>query len=163
MEFDGATMIYLIFMKTDPRTVVGLDYVLKKLNATKLGDHLNFVDTMLTIMEGHYKNLRENGRSPEHFHHLVLDVLSTGPNYLFKNFVRRIIDNVGYVIGPNAYTTPNSLIITCRTKYNNMVENKYLHKVDPCDGQIIALTTIMENMKTNSGGTVLVTKYDAYK
>ena len=27
-------------MKTDPVTVVGLDYVLKKLDTTKLGDHL---------------------------------------------------------------------------------------------------------------------------
>ena len=34
MEFDGATMIYLIFMKTDPSTGVGLDSVLKKLETT---------------------------------------------------------------------------------------------------------------------------------
>ena len=64
MEFDGATMIYLIFMKTDPSTVVGIHYVLKNLETTKLGDHSNFIDTMLTIMEGHYKNIRENGRPP---------------------------------------------------------------------------------------------------
>ena len=59
MEFDGATMVYLIFMKTYPSTVVGLDSVLKKLETTKLGYHSNCVDTMLTIMEGNYKNLRE--------------------------------------------------------------------------------------------------------
>ena len=44
-----------------------------------------------------------------------------------------------------------------------MVDNKYWHKVYPRDAQILALTTIMENMKTKSGGTVLVTKADAYK
>ena len=80
MEFDGATMIYFIFMKTDSSTAVGLDYVLKNLETTKLVDHSNCVDMMLTIMEGHYKNLRENGRPPDHFGHLVLDALSTGPN-----------------------------------------------------------------------------------
>ena len=80
MGFDGATMIYLIFMKTYPSTLVGLDSVLKKLETTKLGDHPNCVDTMFTILEGNYKNLCENGHPPEHFCHLVLDALSTGPN-----------------------------------------------------------------------------------
>ena len=118
---------------------------------------------MLTIMEGHYKNLRENGRPPEHFRCLVLDKFSTGPNYLFNNFVRRITDNVDSGIGSNANITPDSLIIACRTKYNNMVENKDWHKVDPRDAQILALTTFMEKMKTKSGGTVLVTKAGACK
>ena len=44
-----------------------------------------------------------------------------------------------------------------------MTQNKDWHKVDPCDAQIIALTTITENMKSKSGGTVLVTRADAYK
>ena len=44
-----------------------------------------------------------------------------------------------------------------------MVKNKDWNKVDPRDAQIIALTTIMENMKSKSGGKVLVTKADAYK
>ena len=50
MEFDSATMIYLIFMKTDPITVVGIDYFLKKIETTKLGYHSNYVEKMLTIM-----------------------------------------------------------------------------------------------------------------
>ena len=49
---------------------------------------------MLNIMEGHYKNFHEKGRPPHHFRRLVLDGLSTGPNYLFNNFVRRIADDV---------------------------------------------------------------------
>ena len=44
-----------------------------------------------------------------------------------------------------------------------MVENKDWQKVDPCDAQILALTTIMENMKTKSFVTVVVTKADAYR
>ena len=59
--------------------------------------------------------------------------------------------------------TPDSLIIACRTKYNNMVDNKDWHKVDLRDAQILALTTTMENMKTKSTGTVLVANSDAYK
>ena len=163
MEFDGATMIYLIFMKTDPSTAIGIDSFLKKLDTTNLGYHSNCVDTMLTIREGHYKNLRENSLPPEHFRRLVLDALSTGPNYLFNDFVRRITEDVESGIGSNANITSDALITACRTKYNKMVENKDWHKVDPRDAQIIALTTIMENMKSKSGGTVLVTKADAYK
>ena len=93
----------------------------------------------------------------------MLDAISTGPNYLFNYFVRRIKNNIESGIGSNANIPPDSLIITYRTRYNNMVEKRYWHKVDPRDAQILALTTIMENMKTNSGGTVLVTKADAYK
>ena len=98
---------------------------------------------MIAIMEGHYKNLRENGRPPEHLCRLVLDALSIGPNYLFDDFVWRIIDNVDSGINSNANITPDSLIIACRTKYNNMVEKKDWHNVYPRDAQILALTTIM--------------------
>ena len=89
-------------MKTDPSTVIGINPVLKKLETTKIGDHSNCVNTMLTIMKGHYKNLCVNGRPPEHFRRLVLDALSTGPNYLFNNVVRRIADDIEYGIGSNA-------------------------------------------------------------
>ena len=163
MEFDGATMIYLIFMKTDPSTAIGIDSFLKKLDTTNIGDHSNCVDTMLTIREGHYKNLRENGRPPEHLHCLVLNALSTGHNYLFNDLVQQVIDNVESGIGSNAKITSDSLITACHTKYNNMAENKDWHKVYPRDAQILSLTTIMENMKSKSGGTVLVTKVDAHK
>ena len=94
-------------------------------------------------MEGHYKNLRENDRPPEHFRRLMLDTLSTGPNYLFNYFVWRIIDDVESGIGLNANITYDSLITACLAKYNNTVKNKDWHKVDPRDAQIIALTTIM--------------------
>ena len=92
-------------MKTDHSTVVGIDSVLKNLETTKLGDHSNCVKTMLTIMKGNCKNLRENGRPPEHFCCLVLDALSTRPNYLFKGFVWRITDDVESGIGLNANIT----------------------------------------------------------
>ena len=44
-----------------------------------------------------------------------------------------------------------------------MAENKDWYKVDLRDAQILSLTTIMDNMKSKSSGTVLVTKADAYK
>ena len=91
----------------------------------------------------------------------MLNTLSTGPNYLFNDFVRKITDDVDSGIGSNANITSDSLIIACRTKYKNMVENKDWHTVDMRDAQILVLTTIMENMKSKSGSTVLVTKADA--
>ena len=100
-------------MKTDPSKVVGLDSVLKNLETTKFVDHLNCVDAMIAIMEGHYKNLRENDRPPEHFRRLMLDALSTGPNYLFSYFVWQIIDDVESGIGLNAKITSESLITAC--------------------------------------------------
>ena len=66
---------------------------------------------MLTIVEGRYKNLCENGRPQEHLDRLMLDALSTGPNYLFKNSVRKITDDVESGIVSNANITSNSLII----------------------------------------------------
>ena len=105
MEFDSATMIYLIFMKTNPSAVVGLDSVLKNLETTKLEDHSNCVNTMLIIMEGHYKNIRKNSRTPEHFRRLMLNALCTGPNYLFNNCFWRITDNVESGIGSNENIT----------------------------------------------------------
>ena len=93
----------------------------------------------------------------------MLDALFTGHNYLFNNCFRQITDDVESVIGLNENIPSDSLIIVCRTKYNNIVENKDWHKVDPRDAQILALTTIMENIDSTRGGTLIVTKADAYK
>ncbi len=43
IEHDGSTMLFLIFQKINPSTVVGLDAVLKKIKNAKLGDHTNDV------------------------------------------------------------------------------------------------------------------------
>ena len=49
-KYNGATMLYLVFEKIDPNTVVGLDGILKKLEKAKLSDFGNDVSKMLTAI-----------------------------------------------------------------------------------------------------------------
>ena len=54
-KHDGPTTMFLIYQKTNPSTVVGLDSVLKDIEDAKLGNFTNDVDAMLTASESHYK------------------------------------------------------------------------------------------------------------
>ena len=65
-------MIFLLFQKTDPSTIVGLDSILKQIENSNLGKHANDVDVMLTSIEGIYKILHDNHRAPENFRRLIL-------------------------------------------------------------------------------------------
>jgi len=155
-EYDGPIMMFLLFQKTDPSTIVGLDSVLKQIENAKLGDYTNDVDAMLTAIENLYKTLRDNHRAPENYRRLILDALATGPNHYFNEFIQRIEDDVESGIGANAAISTDSLITAARTKYNNMDQKGIWNKVDPRDAKIMALTTMVETMKGNQkGGTVL--------
>ena len=163
-------MTFLLFQKTDPSTMLGLDSILKQIENSKLGNHANDVDAMLTAIEGIYKILRDNHRAPENFRRLIIDALATGPNHYFDEFIQRIEDDAESGIGKNSYISPDALITAAHTKYNNMDQKGIWNKVDPIDAQIMALTTMVDTMKGNkkhsvhgNGGTVLsVNAQDAW-
>ncbi len=63
MELDCLTMLYLIYTKIDPDTVVRLDFIGEKLEKTKLRNFNNDVYAMLIDMEEKYKILPEQEQS----------------------------------------------------------------------------------------------------
>ena len=163
-------MMFLLFQNTDPSTIVVLDSILNQIKNTKLGNHTNNFDAMLTAIEGLYKILRDNHGAPENFRRLILDASATGPNHYFNEFIQRIEDGVESGIGANANIAPDAFITSARTKYNNMDQKGIWNKVEPKDAQIMALTTMVETTKGNkkpsvhgNGGTVLsVNAQDAW-
>ena len=80
-------MIFLLFQKTDPSTIVGLDSIPKQIENAKLGKYANDVDVMLTAIEGLYKILCDNHCAPENFRRLILDALAAGPNNYFNESI----------------------------------------------------------------------------
>ena len=162
LKLDGPTMVFLIFQKIDPNTVVGMDSVLKRMENVKLGDFSNDVDQMLSEMETSYRILQDNNRPPENYRRLLLDALITGPNHVFNEWIQRITDDIEAGFGTNVNVPADKLIIASRTKYNNMVEKKEWSRVDPRDAQIMALSTKLEAL-TKTGkreGTALATTGD---
>ena len=143
-EFDGPTMMFLIFQKTQPSTIVGLDSYLKKLENCKAGDHSNDIDKMLTHMESNFEVLREHNKAPDNYRRLLLDALGTGPNNSFNLYVDRIKDDIDSGLGLHSHIEPESIIIACRQKYTNMVELKEWNKVDPRDAQLMTLVTQLQ-------------------
>ena len=142
-------MMFLLFQKTDPSTIVGLDSVLKQIENSKLGKHTNDVDAMLTAIEGFYNILRDNHRAPENFRCLILDALATGPNRYFNEFIQRIEDDAESGIGANENISPDALTTASLTKYNNMDQKSIWNKVYPRDAKIMSPTTMIETMKGN--------------
>ena len=144
IEFDGPTMMFLIFQKTQPSTIVGLDSYLKKLENCKAGDHSNDIDKMLTYMESNYEVLHEHNKAPDNYRRLLLDALGTGPNNSFNLYIDRIKDDIDSGLGLHSNIEPESIIIACRQKYTNMVELKEWNKVDPRDAQMMTLVTQLQ-------------------
>ena len=56
LKYDWPSMVFLMFEKIDPNTVVGMDTVLKRMENAKLKDFGNDVDRMLSTMEQWYKS-----------------------------------------------------------------------------------------------------------
>ena len=149
-------MLFLIFEKVDPSTVVGLDSILKKTENAKLCDYSNNMDSMRTMIKSNFKILKENKKASDSYRRLLLEALVTGPNHQFNQFIDRITDDVESGIGAHANITPNNLIKASRTKYNNMGALDVWNKVDPRDAKILALTTIVAKLEKN-GKTALAT------
>ena len=84
IEFDGPTMMFLIFQKTQPSTIVGLDSFLKRLENCKAGDHSNDINKILTFIESNYKILCEHNKAPANYRRLLLDAIHTGPSNSFN-------------------------------------------------------------------------------
>jgi len=147
IEFDGPTMIFIIFTLIDPSTVVGLDSIEEQLTDAKLGDFSNDVSSMLTFMQTNYKTLKLNGQAPKKFRKILIAALKTGPNHTFNTFVQRIEDETESGIGAMANLTSDQVITACRAKYNNMVSKKEWTAVDPREAQILALATQMKEMQ----------------
>ena len=147
VKYDGPSMIFLLFQKTDLSTIVGLDSILNQIKNAKLGKHVNNVYAMLTAIKGLYNILRDNHRAPENFRRLILDALAPGPNHYFNEFIQRIEDDVESGIGANENIAPGALITAACTNYNNMEQNGIWNKADPRDAQIMALTTMVKITK----------------
>ena len=156
IEFDGLTMMFLIFQKTQPSTIVGLNSFLKKLKTCKTGDHSNDINKMLTFMESNYEVLCKHNKAPEHYR-LLLNALCTGPNNSFNLYVDRIKDDIDSGLGLHSQIEPDTIIIACRQKYTNTVELKEWFKVDPRNAQLMTLVTQLQALQEKQSAAVLAT------
>ena len=77
-------MVFLMFQKIDPNTVVGLDTVLKRMEGAKLKDYCNGIDKLLSATKQWYQILQDNQCPPENYRRLLLDALGAGPNHVFS-------------------------------------------------------------------------------
>ena len=163
VEYDGVSMMILIYRIIDPSTTVGFDSILKKIEGARLGNHNNCVKTMLTSIETNYATLSNNGKAPDNYRRLLFDALSSGPNHLFNDYIQRMQDDVEAGIGVYSDISPGTLISATRSKYNNMVDKDIWGKVDPRDVQLLALTTEYNSLVADQkkAATALATNGEA--
>ena len=72
--------------------------------------------------------------------------------------IYRITDNIEAGFGTNVNVPADRLIVSSRTKYNNMSEKNMWSKVDPRNSQILPLTTKLQSMETQSNTSGLGTE-----
>ena len=146
-SIDGPCLVKTLLMKIDPDTMVGLESLRKKLETARLHHFKNNVPEMLNFMETTYKEIRNNGKTHDSYLRHLLDALLSGSNATFTAFIQRIKDDIDGGFGTSKSMTADQLIVTACQKYVNMVEQKEWDKVDPRDAQILALTTMVQEMR----------------
>ncbi len=102
---------------------------------------------MLIKKKGIRCKLKGNGHNPNFYHHYMCKAPKTGPNADLNAFMDCIVDDIQLGCGNNCDITCNKLIISACMKDNNMVDDKTWGKVDPRDGKVMALTTMLEKLE----------------
>ena len=78
------------------------------------------------------------------YRHHVLDALLSGPNADLNNRMKSIKSDVDAGYGYNANVAPDTLLMSAKKLYTNILRQNEWSKVDPRDAQILALTTALE-------------------
>ncbi|KAL7482461.1 hypothetical protein ACHAWX_000166, partial [Stephanocyclus meneghinianus] len=83
----------------------------------------------------------------------IYQALVSRPNDKFNNKINYIWSNVRSGIGHHAKIKPSKLLLAANTYYNNLVSDKNWDKVNPDKARIMALTTELEQLKSQRGQT----------
>ena len=142
---DGPTMLKLIVDMVNPLTRVGIDNLMKKIEGSTLAKYNNDVDDMLESMQTTYDKIINDGYTYPHYIRYLFAALLSGANVEFTRTIQRLKDS--WDTGEDI--TPEKLVDTATSKFNNMMEDKTWMKKDPKDAKIAALTTLVEQLVNN--------------
>ena len=126
---------------------MGVEILRQKIETIRLHQYNNDVDLMITDIEKSFKRIKSLGGTCDSIIRYTITALRSGPNDEFNAYINRIKDNVESRSGQNKDISFDTLCEIARGKFNNMHANKEWDKVNPCDAQILALTTEVQSLK----------------
>ncbi len=80
IKFEDPMILYMIFRKFHPDTIVELDAIEEKLEMARLVDFSNDVDDLLISMQVNFIILQKNGQESRKYCNFLLNALKTDPN-----------------------------------------------------------------------------------
>lgn len=82
----------------------------------------------LFTITSNLKSITDNHCTHDLYQRHVLEALLSGPNTIFTTYIQRIKHDIEGGFGVYARASTDYIIITARTKYNNMVETDECNK-----------------------------------
>ncbi len=143
-NYDGPTILHILMSSVNPNTRVGVTGLKEKIRTAKMGAFNHNVKDLLTDIASNYNMIVEQGFSHDDVVMDTFKALLTSTNVEFNSYIQRHKD--AWEEGKTF--TLDGLSIDAINKYNNMVHQKLWNKADPKDAKLLALTTEVQDLKT---------------
>ena len=143
-NYDGPTILHILMSSVNPNTRVGFTGLKEKIRAAKMGAFNHNVKDLLTDIGSNYNMIVEQGFSHNDVVMDTFKALLTSTNVEFNLYIQHHKD--AWEEGKTF--TLDGLSIDAINKYNNMIHQKLWNKADPKDAKLLALTTEVQDLKT---------------
>ena len=149
IKFDGPTMLYLLVSTLNPSTRVGVTEFKNEIQNARLDKYDHNLKEMLDNMQDNYGHITDLDQTHQDYLMHLFDALLSSRNDVFNAYIQRKKDfwEEGGIL------THDALIVDATTKYNTMMKQKKWQQSESKDAKIIALTTRLNVLESNSTST----------
>lgn len=158
-NYDGPTILHILMASVNPNTRVGVSGLKEKIRMAKMGAFNHNVKDMLTDIASNYNLIVEQGFSHDDIIMDTFNALLTSKNMEFTTYIQRHKDE--WEEG-KSYTL-DAISIDAVNKFNNMVHQKLWNKADPKDAKLLALTTEVQDLKSQLKCTAVESSFGSNK
>jgi hypothetical protein len=137
VHFDGATLLFILFLTINPSTRVGVSGLKQLISKATLAAFGHNVIDMLNDMASNYARILELGGSHEDYLLHLFAALLTTNNEIFQQFIQA--EKNRWELGEDYLA--DTLIDKATTKYNNMTSDNQWKSNETKDAKIMALST----------------------
>ena len=143
-------LLKVVLKEINPTPSIIIEMHRQSIEGAKLHDFKCHLVEMLKTIEKHHQVIVENGHAynSDTYHCHLMAALLSGSNTVFNTKLQTIKSDVDACYDYNVTMTPQALIMSSKQQYVNIMRRGEWNKIDPCDAQIMALTTALKDSKT---------------
>jgi len=143
-NYDGPTILYILMATVNLNTRVGVTGLKEKIRLAKMASFNHNVKDLLTDIATSFNLIIDDGFTHDDIVMDTFNALLTSKNTEFNVYIQRHKD--AWEEGKTF--TLDGISADAINKYNNLVHQKIWNKADPKDAKLLALTTEVQDLKS---------------